>query len=173
MSRPDIAVAVVCPAWTEAVPKVEEFCRRAAAAALKEAARPPRRSPEISLVLGDDDLLRRLNRQYRGRDEPTNVLSFATGEDGAAGRDEGPRLLGDVIVAYQTTVLEAARDDKTTDQHLAHLVVHGVLHLLGYDHRGEAEAEAMEDLERTILDHLGIPDPYAPRDIEEGHDEPT
>jgi probable rRNA maturation factor len=113
-------------------------------------------------VLGDDVMVRDLNRQFRDRDEATNVLSFATlDDDSAPTPDDGPVLLGDVIVAYETTAAEAAADGKTIAAHLSHLVVHGVLHLLGQDHIEDGEAEEMEALERRILAELGIPDPYA------------
>jgi probable rRNA maturation factor len=174
MNELEIAVAMPCPAWADAVPEVEELCRRAAAGSLRMAPRALRGTLEVSLVLADDDLVRGLNRQYRGQDEPTNVLSFAT-LDGEDGTDDGPLLLGDVILAYQTTAMEAARDNKTTADHLTHLVVHGVLHLLGYDHLGETDAEEMEGLERAVLGSLGIADPYEsdPSDSAEERDRPT
>jgi probable rRNA maturation factor len=115
---------------------------------------------EVSLVLADDAMVQTLNLQYRGQDKPTNVLSFAALDD-ADPPDEGPVLLGDVVLAYETTLAEAAAEGKPTAHHLSHLLVHGVLHLLGFDHLDEAEAEEMEGVERSILGGLGIPDPYA------------
>jgi probable rRNA maturation factor len=117
---------------------------------------------EISLVLADDAMVRDLNGRYRGQDKPTNVLSFATldDEDDISPAD-GPLMLGDVIVAFETTAREAASEGKSLAAHLSHLVVHGVLHLLGYDHQDDAEAEEMEAAERSILAGLGIADPYA------------
>lgn len=110
------------------------------------------------MVLADDRLVRSLNREYRGRDTATNVLSFA-GLDGPA-EPGTPRLLGDVVLARETVVREACEQGKTPADHLAHLVVHGVLHLLGYDHQTTTQAETMEDLERAVLAGLGVADPY-------------
>ena len=133
------------------------LARRAAAAALRLAA--PRGRVELSVLLTDDARMRTLNRQYRGLDRPTNVLAFAA-EAAAA---SAPRLLGDVAVAYETAAAEAVAADLALADHLSHLVVHGTLHLLGYDHTDNADAEAMEALERRILDGLAIADPYATR----------
>ncbi len=167
MTEPDgeIAVAIEHDAWVQRLPGVEAFCRRAALAALTRAAFAlPEITPdrlEISLVLADDRTVRDLNRQYRGQDKPTNVLSFAALDDEEEDLPaEGPVLLGDVVVAFETTAAEASSEAKPFDHHLAHLVVHGVLHLLGYDHQDETEAEEMEGEERLILAMLGIGDPY-------------
>ncbi|MGB1547075.1 MAG: rRNA maturation RNase YbeY, partial [Alphaproteobacteria bacterium] len=115
---------------------------------------------ELSLALVDDACIRGLNRDYRGRDMATNVLAFAEEAvpDGGIGL---PRFLGDVAVAFETTAGEAKAQAKTLSDHLSHLVVHGVLHLLGYDHGAAKPAEEMEGLEREILARLGIADPYA------------
>ena len=108
---------------------------------------------ELSLVFTDDSGIRRLNKAWRGKDKPTNVLSFPQ-KTGA--------LLGDVILAAETVAKEAALADKPLEDHMAHLIIHGFLHLLGFDHQGDGEAEKMEQLERVALKSLGIPDPYAP-----------
>lgn len=163
---PEIAVTVSCESWQVVVADVEETCRRVAAAALGAGAADwPAEDLarcEISLVLSDDAEVQRLNRDYRDQDKPTNVLTFAALDDEDAPQPEdGPLVLGDVIIAYQTTVSEATNENKTLVQHLSHLVVHGVLHLLGYDHQDDAEAEEMEGLETAVLGALGIPDPYA------------
>lgn len=114
---------------------------------------------EVSLLLTDDARIRVLNRTWRGKDKPTNVLSFPTGLDEAA--DEGrPLIIGDIVVARETLLSEAAAEGKTAESHLCHLLVHGFLHLLGYDHETDAEAEEMEALETEILAELGIADPY-------------
>lgn len=111
---------------------------------------------ELSLLLTDDAHVRVLNRTWRDQDKPTNVLSFP-----AADEDEEPGpLLGDIAVAHETTAREAAEEGKSFDHHFAHLLVHGLLHLFGYDHESDAEAEEMEALEVDILAGLGIPDPY-------------
>jgi len=113
---------------------------------------------ELSIVLGDDPLLRRLNRQWRGKDKPTNVLAFPA-DDGMA-RSGAPLLLGDVILAFGTVAGEAATQGKTLAAHLSHLVIHGVLHLLGFDHEEAAAATRMEALETAVLAGIGIADPY-------------
>lgn len=111
----------------------------------------------VSVLLGDDAAIAALNRQFRGKDGPTNVLSFPAAHEGAMA--EG--LLGDIALAAETIALEAENQGKSFDNHAAHLIVHGFLHLLGYDHGDKAEAEAMEARERAILAGLGIEDPYA------------
>ena len=166
MTGPEIAVSLSCERWTETVPDAEDVCRRMAALALGLAGDaldglPPERL-EISVVLSDDAEVQALNRQYRGIDKPTNVLSFAALDDEDAPiPQDGPILLGDIILAYETTVTEAQAEGKTVSNHLSHLVVHGVLHLLGFDHIEDDEAEEMEGLERSALAALGIPDPYS------------
>lgn len=124
---------------------------------------------ELSVKLTDDDEVHALNRRYRDRDRPTNVLSFPMVQpdmlDGLANSDDGEVLLGDVILAAGVASREADEKGIALADHAAHLLVHGVLHLLGYDHeRGEAEAEAMEALERDALAAMGIADPYRPPD---------
>jgi len=126
---------------------------------------------EIGIRLTDDGEMRTLNRDYRGRDTATNVLSFAlAADDGSQGAslapagaqpDDAPTLLGDVVVAYETCVSEAEDQAKPLADHLRHMVVHGVLHLLGYGHEVDDEAMRMEGLERDILARMGVPDPYA------------
>jgi probable rRNA maturation factor len=115
---------------------------------------------EVSLLLTDDARIQVLNRIWRGKDQPTNVLSFPAGlDDGEA--DGRPLLLGDIAIARETVVAEAAAESKSVEAHLCHLLVHGLLHLLGYDHEADDEAEEMEALETEILAELGIADPYA------------
>lgn len=116
----------------------------------------PEAAGTATLALADDALARDLNRRFRGKDKPTNVLSFPSGEEATPGVP-----LGDIVVARETVEREATLDGKPFDHHLMHLVVHGMLHLLGYDHESEAEAEAMERLETAALAELGLPDPYA------------
>ena len=110
---------------------------------------------ELAIVLTDDSAMRALNRIWRGVDKATNVLSFPTKRAG-----EGPPLLGDIVLAYDTIAREASHQRKPFAHHVAHLAVHGFLHLLGYDHEQHADAEAMEQAERDILRRLAIPDPY-------------
>lgn len=144
-------------AWRRALPKAPEICRSAAAAALAHAA-ARLSGAELAIVLADDALIAKLNRTYRGIAKPTNVLSFASAEP--ARRGASVRLLGDVIVAHGTIAREARVQGKTLADHLAHLVVHGVLHLLGFDHERAVEARRMEALEVAILAGLGVADPY-------------
>jgi probable rRNA maturation factor len=120
---------------------------------------------ELAVMLTDDAGIRTLNSNWRGIDKPTNVLSFpALPPSGPSGPDDAPRMLGDIAIAYQTTRGEADEEQKPFDHHLSHLAVHGFLHLIGYDHEQDDDAEAMEALESEILAQLGIPDPYADRD---------
>lgn len=112
---------------------------------------------EVSILFADDDFVQDLNARYREQDKPTNVLSFATNEGG------GPisPLLGDIVVAQQTVAREAADQGKSFKDHLTHLLIHGFLHLLGYDHENDEEADKMENEERRILAKLAIADPYS------------
>ena len=120
---------------------------------------------ELAVMLTDDAGIRTLNRNWRGIDKPTNVLSFPTLQPtGSGGPDEAPRMLGDIAIAYETMRREADDEQKPFDHHLSHLAIHGFLHLMGYDHETDDDAEAMESLEQEILAQLGIPDPYADRD---------
>jgi probable rRNA maturation factor len=120
---------------------------------------------ELAVMLTDDAGIRTLNNNWRGIDKPTNVLSFpALQPTGPCGPDDAPRMLGDIAIAYETTRKEADDEQKPFDHHLSHLAVHGFLHLIGYDHETDSDAEAMETLEQEILAQLGIPDPYADRE---------
>jgi probable rRNA maturation factor len=133
------------------------LCRKAAQTALDVCAL--RQDVEVSILLTTDSAVRKLNAQFRGKDKPTNVLSFpADPEDTFPGE---PQILGDIAIAYGVCAKEAKDEDKTFHDHLTHLVVHGVLHLLGYDHEKGKEADTMEEWERKILARLGIADPYA------------
>ncbi len=156
-----IAVTVLTPAWRDTLSEAEPLARRAARAALAAAGEgaAPARAAEVGLVLADDATLGRLNRRYRGIEGPTNVLSFAVSE-GSVPDSSGPLLLGDVVLAYETVRRESEEQGKLFSDHLCHLVVHGVLHLLGYDHGTEAQAAAMERLEIAALAGLGVSDPY-------------
>lgn len=120
---------------------------------------------EVSVRLTDDDEVRALNRDYRHKDQPTNVLSFPMIQPDllgsvAANSDDGEVLLGDVVLAHGVCAAEAAERGIDVAAHAAHLIVHGTLHLLGYDHIDDAQAEAMEQIERDVLSALGLHDPY-------------
>lgn len=161
MSRAEIAVLIEHPRWSESLPEVEALCRRAAQAALDAVESPSERPVEVSLVLSDDATVRRLNREWRGKDGATNVLSFAAlDDDGEPEVADAPLLLGDVVLAFETCAAEATAEGTGLADHLAHLVVHGLLHLLGWDHQDDGEAAEMEALETDVLGGLGIADPY-------------
>jgi probable rRNA maturation factor len=115
---------------------------------------------ELSVILTGDAEQRRLNRCWRGIDRSTNVLAFPAWEPGAPGPPDAPTLLGDIVLAFETVMREADERRLTPADHLAHLVVHGVLHIFGYDHRTDVEAAAMEAEETVILASLGVADPY-------------
>jgi probable rRNA maturation factor len=114
------------------------------------------RTTEISIVLADNAFIQSLNRTYRGKDKPTNVLSFPQDP----GSDDKVTNLGDVVLAYETVKKEAISQKKSFENHVTHLLVHGILHLLAYDHENDAEAEEMESLEIRVLESLGIKNPY-------------
>ena len=153
-------ILVTAECWrTEA--GAESVIRRAIAAAAEIAAADVGNA-ELAVMLTDDAGIRTLNSNWRGIDKPTNVLSFpALQPTGPGGSDNAPRMLGDIAIAYETTRREADDEQKPFDHHLSHLAVHGFLHLIGYDHENDADANAMESLEAKILAQLGIPDPYA------------
>lgn len=139
-------MVVLDPAWLEALPGVERLVRRAARSALG------RKKASLTVALANDAAVRKLNARDRRQDKPTNVLSYPSGEKA---------FLGDIVLARQTVWREARQQKKTPAAHVSHLVVHGTLHLLGYDHEtSEADAERMEALERRILARMGIADPY-------------
>jgi probable rRNA maturation factor len=114
---------------------------------------------ELSVVFSDDAHIRTLNAGWRGKDKPTNVLSFPAFPLSRGG--PLPPMLGDIVLAAETVAREAALEDKPVENHISHLVIHGLLHLLGYDHETDAEADEMEAIERAALARLAIPDPYA------------
>ena len=155
--------------WGTAVADVENLCRCAATEALAVSDRATPGS-EISVLLCDDDTVSRLNGEFRGHARPTNVLSFPIGN-----AQVGPQslLLGDVAIAFETVAAEAASSKLSIADHLTHLVVHGVLHLLGYDHHAKREADKMEALEVEILERLGVDNPYATNTNLEIHASPA
>ena len=142
-----IEIEVEDAAWSAALPEVEAVVTRAASAALGTI------KGDIVVLLTDDEAVREINARFRDRDRPTNVLSFPAAESAF------PHL-GDLTLAYGVCAREAVEQGKTLSDHLSHLTVHGVLHLLGRDHEDDAEAEEMEAEERSILASLGVADPY-------------
>jgi probable rRNA maturation factor len=149
--------------WRRFVPDCRDVVLRAGRAALRHEAIRPRLAAcsELSVVLADDHLVRALNHRYRGRDAATNVLSFALVDPEAPASAIAEGCLGDVVLARQTIAREAREQNKAPGDHLAHLVIHGILHLCGMDHEEAAEAARMEALERELLAGLGVADPYA------------
>ena len=169
---PNTEISIRCQAWLTEIPEVEVLVRRCCEAALRRARGGDINtigSAEVSIVLADDRFARRLNRDRRGIDRPTNVLSFPIltsdqlkrPESGAVCNGDGvPLILGDVVVAFDISSREAREQGRSLGDHLSHLIVHGVLHLLGHDHGADGEARRMEGLESDILSGLGIPDPH-------------
>ena len=144
-----VEVEVEADLW-RTLPDAEALVRTAAEAALSQ-------EGALAVLLTDDAAVRELNRRWRGKDAATNVLSFPAAATAAP-------WLGDVALAYETCAREAAEQGKPLGAHVTHLVAHGVLHLLGWDHQTDAEAEEMESLERQILARLGVADPYRDRE---------
>ena len=149
-----IAIQIEDAGWRALLPDVERLAAAAAEAALAAAAAAS--ADEVAILLTNDAEVQALNLRFRGKDAPTNVLSFPAGPNPHG-------HLGDVALALGVCAAEAKAQSKPLGDHLQHLVAHGVLHLVGYDHQDEAEAEAMEALEREILAGLGVADPYAER----------
>ncbi len=153
-----IEIEIVDPLWLKPLRTARAICRSAATLAIAGAATRDR-AVSLTIVLSSDAAVRRLNRDFRHKDKPTNVLSFPAGDHATA--PGAPRHLGDIVLARQTVLREACRQHKRQRDHLAHLVVHGTLHLLGFDHEADEDAEAMEALETRLLASIGIADPYA------------
>jgi probable rRNA maturation factor len=161
---PVTEVLIVADAWNNE-PDADAVIQRAVAAAA-EMADADTADAELAVMLTDDAGIRTLNSNWRGIDKPTNVLSFPALQPPTrvAATDDIPPMLGDIAIANETVRREADDERKPFDHHLSHLTVHGFLHLVGYDHETDDEAEAMEALEIEILAQLGIPDPYADRE---------
>lgn len=151
----EIDINIGAEDW-ESLDGLEALTRDSVAASLAESGAKLVEDCEVSVTFCDDDEIRELNAQWRDKDKATNVLSFPT-----PGPLEARPLLGDIVIAYETVAREAAEQEKTLRDHTAHMIIHGFLHLIGYDHETAAEAEAMEGLERRIASRLGLRDPYA------------
>ena len=149
-----VDLAIENPSWT-ALGDLQSLAERAAEAALQEAGFAPEVGMELSCLLSDDASIRELNARWRDMDKPTNVLSFPATGPGAE------LLLGDVVLAFETVAREALAENKPMRDHVVHLIVHGVLHLLGHDHEDHDEADTMEALEIRALHRLGFANPYA------------
>ncbi len=165
VSQDTVAIKVSLPsdAWCGALSDAAAMAEEAAREALADADRRSGSPLIVGVILTDDREQRRLNLAYRGIDKSTNVLSFPLADPAAALPAGAPVLLGDLVLAFETVAREAEEQRKPLADHLQHLVVHGVLHLLGFDHENDTEARIMEAREVAILASLGVPDPY--RDI--------
>ena len=153
-----IDIEIEDEAWVAAAPQAQDLVQAAAAGALRQAEFD---GEAVTILLTDDDSVRDLNARFRGKDYATNVLSFPADLPEGLPEDFDFPQLGDLVICAPVVVREAAEQGKALGDHYAHLTIHGVLHLLGFDHVEEAEAEEMEALERQILASLGIADPYA------------
>jgi len=158
-----VDVSLLDPIWESPSLRPEFKAEDAVEVAIKSAVLPKTligRDLEVSVALANDDLVQVLNRDYRQNDKPTNVLSFATLDGNDPIPPDGPIALGDIILAYQTIEREAKEQGKYFKDHFIHLVVHGTLHLLGYDHQTDHDANIMESLEIRILEKMNIQNPY-------------
>jgi probable rRNA maturation factor len=153
---PSVDIQAASPLW-DAQPLAEQTVRDAIAAA---AAALSTSDGEVSIVLTDDQAIRRLNREWRKIDKATNVLSFPAANGGG-----GEKMLGDIVIAYETLAKECHEEDRVFLHHLAHLTVHGFLHLVGYDHQTDSDADEMEGLESKIMRTMKMPDPWLDRDL--------
>jgi probable rRNA maturation factor len=151
----DVDVLVLDDRWA-AVGDPEALARRSVEAAFSVLTDAPTGDVEISVAFADDAAVQTLNRDWRGKDQPTNVLSFPAPPT----RAPGPRPLGDIALAYETVARESLDEMKSLADHAAHLLVHGTLHLLGHDHETDSDAAAMEALEVEALARIGLADPY-------------
>lgn len=154
--------------WESAGIELDDFAEAVIGVAISMAALPPEldnRDIEVCVVLTDDAEIHTLNRDYRGMDKATNVLSFANLDSDSVEHELAPEdmpfALGDVIIAWETMQREALEQHKKFEDHLRHMLIHGTLHLLGYDHMDDAEAQEMESLEIKILETMNVENPYA------------
>jgi probable rRNA maturation factor len=154
----EIDIVVAASEW-DRIDDLEGLTNRCVAVSLENCLLALAPECEISVTYCDDDAIAQLNAQWRGKNAPTNVLSFPT-----PGLLEDRRLLGDIIIAYQTVTREAKEFGRPLPSYIGHMLIHGVLHLVGYDHETEAEAEIMENLERLIALKMGLGDPYESED---------
>ena len=151
-----VSSLVEAPAW-EKWPGLEDLALRVMTTAVVATGVKLAPQAEVSLLLGDDARIREINRQWRNLDKPTNVLSFPAAPPSALARAP---MLGDIAIAFETVTREARDESKSFEDHFAHMALHGFLHLLGYDHETDEEADEMEAMEIRVLGELGISDPY-------------
>jgi probable rRNA maturation factor len=153
---PKVEFVAASPRWRTALP-ARSLARETIAVAASESGVALSSGAELCIHLADDESVRALNARWRGLDQPTNVLSFPAAAPAGIAK---ARLLGDVVLAFETMAREAADEGKPLADHYRHLVAHGFLHLIGFDHDSEADAERMEAIETRILARLGVADPY-------------
>jgi probable rRNA maturation factor len=158
-----IDIAVESPSW-DVAGDLEPMISAAIQAGLSESGIAIMPGAEISIMLCDDALIRTVNKQWRGIDEPTNVLSFPAVPPA---RLKSSPMLGDIVIAFETVAREAQAEDKPFADHIAHLTIHGLLHLLGFDHETTHDAEIMEACEVRALARLGLADPYANGELQD------
>jgi probable rRNA maturation factor len=160
----DLDISMEDQSWEETLPNIELVIRKSVLASLKKSETDTNGRPvELSIVLTDNEQVQELNRDYRDQDKPTNVLSFPAMECEFPGKlliEPGPLHLGDIVLAFGVVFEEAKDQDIAFEDHLTHLIVHGVLHLIGFDHMEDDMAEDMESLEIAILNDFGIANPY-------------
>ncbi len=159
-SAPAVDILVQSERWAEH-PGLDEWILNCLHLAAEMTPNVAWERAEVAVVLSDDEQVRLLNRTWRNRDAATNVLSFPAQQAGMNADPSAPRTLGDIVLAYETLAREAEQEGVPFEAHLAHLLVHGLLHLVGFDHEAEEQASVMEEQERRILARLGVPDPYA------------
>lgn len=161
--QPVLEISIAVAAWKR-IPRLQAQLEEAAQATLHHLPKRLRFPTTVTLLLTGDAAIKRLNRDFRGMGKPTNVLSFPQfdpTELPKSGKKREPIHIGDIAMGYQYIVVEAKKDHKILINHVIHLLIHGILHLFGYDHGSDAEAAAMEGLEKKIMAALKLPDPYA------------
>jgi probable rRNA maturation factor len=159
-SAPSIEIRTDSDLWS-GQPLAEQTVREAIAAAARSLATA---DGEVSVVLTNDAEIKAINLEWRGIDKPTNVLSFPAPKTKNTG---GAKLLGDIVIAYETLQRECDDEGKIFLHHLSHLTVHGFLHLIGYDHQNDSDADEMEGLESKIMNSMKLPDPYRAHDLDD------
>jgi probable rRNA maturation factor len=161
MSGVTLDIQIEDTSWA-ALKNIEALCQKAIDQACLEAKPKPMKGAELSILFTNDAAIQALNKQWRNIDKPTNILSFPAVPPNRIAKSP---LLGDLALGFETIQSEAITDEKTLENHLTHLIIHGFLHILGYDHETDAEADIMEALEISILAKLNISDPYADCDL--------
>ncbi|MEX0347605.1 MAG: rRNA maturation RNase YbeY [Rhizobiaceae bacterium] len=153
----DLQITIDADGWPQEA-RLRDIVSRAVRGVFDKVGAKSSSACELSLLFTDDKAIRRINQKWRGIDKPTNVLSFPA--EPSVNPNALPAVLGDIVFGLETISCEAEVENKRFEHHLSHLVVHGLLHIFGYDHEQETDAEAMEAMERQILQTLAIPDPY-------------